>query len=139
MNKRSKAPQQPKLKANRKLTPKVEPKISVSLQYLTKGKDHNFDYFSAKDFRTKAQAFEQLLEFLRRLTAKTLLAISSLPKDVDCGFEQLPFQQMKFKPDGIKLGQDAKIHVFRFGNGGNYRLLGFFEYDVLQIIGFDFN
>lgn len=135
---------QPNLRASRDLKPIPESKISISLRYLTKNKQHNFEFFSVKNFRKKAQAFEQFLDFLRRLTAKTQLEISMLSKTDDCGFEQIPFQQMNFKPEGTALGQDAKIWVFRFGdngNGGDYRLLGFFEdkYSVLSIIGFDFD
>jgi len=143
LSKRGKVPQ-PNLRASRDLKPTPENKISISLRYLTKSKQHNFEFFSAKDFRKKAQAFEQFLEFLRRLTAKTQLEISALSKTNDCGFEQIPLQQMKFKPDGTNLGQDTKIWVFRFGDSGNsgdYRLLGFFEdkQSVLNIIGFDFD
>ena len=136
MSRRGKVPQSSGLKLNREVKLKVEQKISASFQYLTTNKQHNFEYFG-HDFRAKGQAFEYLLEFLRRLTAKTLLEVSSLRKTDDCGFEQLPHQQIKFKPVGITLEQDAKIHVFRFGS--DYRLLGFFERAVLNIIGFDFN
>lgn len=143
MSRRGKPPQI-NLRASRDLKPTPESKISISLRYLTKNKQHNFEFFSAKDFRQKAQAFEQFLDFLRRLTAKTQLEIISLSKTDDCGFEQILFQQINFKPDGTTLGQDAKIWVFRFGdngNGGDYRLLGFFEdkQPVLSIIGFDFD
>lgn len=142
MSRVAKSPQ-PKLKALRETSPAVVPKISVTLRYLTVNKSFNFEFFG-KNFRAKATAFEQLTEFLRRLTSKTLLQISMLSKTDDCGFETLPFAQIKISPNGVILGKDTKIHVFRFGNsgtGGDYRLLGFFETGqaILNIIGFDFN
>lgn len=142
LSKVAKSPQS-KLKARRETSPLLSPTISVTLRYLTTNKNFNFESFG-KNFRTKAIAFEQLTEFLRRLTAKTLLQISPLSKTDDCGFETLAFAQIKFKPDGITLGKDTKIHIFRFGSngtGGDYRLLGFFETGqaILNIIGFDFN
>jgi len=118
LSRHAKAPQ-PKLKASRDSKPIAEGKISVSFRYLSQNKQRNFEFFSQKDFRGKAVAFEQLLEFLQRLTAKTQLEISPLSKDDDCGFEQMPFAQMNCNPDGIALGKDTKICVFRFGSGGN--------------------
>ena len=143
MSKHGKAPQL-NLRASRDLKPTPENKISISLRHLTKNKQHNFEFFGAKDFRKKAQVFDQFFKFLQRLTAKTQLEISTLSKTDDCGFEQIPFQQIKFKPNGTTLGQDTKIWVFRFGDnvsGGDYRLLSFFEdkHPVLNIIGFDFD
>ncbi|MBQ3450855.1 MAG: hypothetical protein IJG32_01120 [Selenomonadaceae bacterium] len=70
-----------------------------------------------------------------------MLEISTLSKLDVCGFETIPFAQIKFSPDVVVLGKDAKIHVFRFGIGNNNRMLGFFEREqaILNIIGFDFN
>lgn len=140
MSKRAKIPQ-PVLKASRTAKPKVENKISVSFQFLTKNNRHNFNFFSKTNFRLKTSAFEQLFEFLQTLTSKTQLEIANLPKER--GFELIALSQLKFKP-ALTLGQDTKICVFRFGdnsNGGDYRLLGFFEHgqNVLEIIGFDFD
>lgn len=139
MSKVFKSPQ-PKLKARRETSPISTPKISVSLRYLTTNKNFNFDFFG-KNFRDKATAFEQFAEFLKQLTAKIMLEISTLSKLDVCGFETITFAQIKFNPDIIVLGKDTKIHVFRFGTGNNYRMLGFFEREqaVLNIIGFDFN
>ena len=111
-------PPKPKLKARRDTSPPLNPNISITLQYLTANKAFNFESFG-KSFRAKATAFEQLTEFLRRLTSKTPLQISTLNKTDDCGFETLTFAQIKFKPDGVTLGKDTKIHVFRFGSNGN--------------------
>ena len=133
-------PPQPKPKVRREIAPISTPKISVSLRYLTPNKNFNFDFFG-KNFRDKATAFEKSIEFLQHLTSKTMLEISTLSKFDVCGFETIPFAQIKFNPDVVILGKDAKIHVFRFGTGGNYRMLGFFEGEqaLLNIIGFDFN
>lgn len=143
MSKKGKPPQL-KLKINKNATPVTENKISISLQHLSKNKLRNFDFFSKKDLRTKTQALEQFLEFLQRLTSKTRLEISSLAKDNDCGFEEIPFAQINCKPDKITLGKDTKICIFRFGNNnanGNYRLMGVFNNKdpIFNIIGFDFD
>ena len=140
MSKQGRAPK-PNLKAGRDLKPKVESRISVSLQYLSNNKQRNFDFFPSKNFRVKTQVFEQFVEFLRRLTSKTQLDIGLLAKDDDCGYEQIPFQQINCQPAGVTLGKDTNICVFRFGDNGNYRMLGFFEskQPVLNIIGFDFD
>ena len=139
MSKKGKAPN-PQLNASRETKPKVESKISISLEHLTLNKNYNFDFFG-KNFRAKAQALENFIEFLILLTAKTPLEIISLPKEKNCGFEQIPFQQIKINPHGIELGQDTDITVFRFGAGNKYRLLGFFSIKepVLNVIGFDFD
>lgn len=139
MSKIVKSPQ-PKIKARREFLPISTPKISVSLRYLTTNKNFNFDFFG-KNFREKASAFEKCAEFLRQLTAKTMLEISTLSKLDVCGFETIPFAQIKFNPDAVVLGKDTKIHVFCFDTGNNYRMLGFLEREqaVLNIIGFDFN
>ena len=136
-------PPQQKIKARRETSPVFNPKISVTLQYLTTNKTFNFEFFG-KNIRNKITAFEQFTEFLKRLTSKTPLQISTLSKTDDCGFETMTFAQIKFNPRNVVLGNDTKIHVFRFGNngnGGDYRLLGFFETGqaILNIIGFDFN
>lgn len=142
MNKKGKKPET-NLRTNRDIKPKEKSKISISFQYLTTNKEFNFHFFN-KEFRAKAQVFEQLIEFLKRLTTKTLTDISKLRKEQDCDFEILEFKQINFTPDNYNLSKNAKIHDFRFGNnnnGGNYRLLGFFEYNqsILNVIGFDFN
>ena len=133
-------PPQQKIKAHREKSPIINPKISVTLQYLTANKTFNFEFFG-KNFREKVTAFEQFTEFLRRLTSKTPLQISMLSKTDDCGFETMTFAQIKFSPRNVVLGNDTKIHVFRFGIGDGYRLLGFFETGqaIFNIIGFDFN
>ena len=139
MSKKGKVPN-PNLKASREAKPKVESKISITLEHLTSNKNYNFDFFG-KNFRAKTQALEYFIEFLALLTAKTRLEIISLPKEEKCGLEQIPFQQIKIKPRNIELGQDTDVTVFRFGAGNKYRLLGFFSIKepVLNIIGFDFN
>ena len=138
MNKRGKAPQ-PNLKASRELSPIVEQKISITLAHLTTNKNFTFEFFD-KNFRSKSAALEQFVEFLQRLTAKKMSEVVTLSKFDECGFETLPFEQINFTPNGIALSRNAKIHVFRFGNG-KFRLLGFFERQqpVLNVIGFDFD
>ena len=143
LNKKAKSPKT-NLKISRNAAPITENTISVSLQFLSKNKLRNFDFFSKSDFRQKAHALDQFLDFIKRLTSKTRLEISSLSKNDDCGFEEIPFAQINCNPDRKTLAKDAKICVFRFGNngsGGDYRLLGIFDsgFPVLNIIGFDFN
>ena len=143
MSKKGKVPE-PKLKISKDATLEIENKISVSLQYLSKNKQRNFEFFSKKEWRKQAQALEQFMNFLQRLTSKTQLEISALSKDEDCGFEEIAFVQVDCPPNKILLGKDAKICVFRFGDnnsGGDYRLLGIFRNKaaVFEIIGFDFN
>lgn len=118
--------------------------ISVSFRYLSNNKRRNFDFFGDKRLREKNRAAEQFFSFLQRLTGKHRLEIMKLPKDVDCGFENLRFSTVNCTPCGCNLPVDKLISVFRFGdngNGGNYRLLGFFESNspVLYVIGFDFD
>lgn len=138
MSRQPKAPQL-NLCANKNITPTVEPNISVSLQYLSKNKQRNFEFF-AKNWRAKETALIQFVELLKRLTSKTRLQISSIPKENDCGFEKIPFEQINCTPDGFKFGKGDDIFVFRFCNR-EYRLLGFFEekVPVFNIIGFDFD
>ena len=133
------------IKAPREFKLQTENKISVSFQYLTNNNGYNLKFFG-KDLRAKANFFEQLLDFLTRLTSHTLLEISTENKitKINCGFEVLEFKQIEFTPSNYTLTKDAKIHDFRFGNsgnGGDYRLLGFFAHNqtILNIIGFDFN
>lgn len=107
---------------------------------MTTNKDFNFRFFN-KELRAEVQFFEQLIEFLKKLTAKTELDIIGLDKRKECGYETLEFEEINFKPANCTLSKDAKICVFRFGDGDKYRLLGFFEkkQTALNIIGFDFN
>lgn len=118
--------------------------ISVSFCYLSKNKARNFEFFGSKNVRQKTDAFEQLLSFLQRLTAKTRADIAEIAKDRDCGFEMLNNGIVNCAPNGYRFSENDKVTVFRFGdngNGGNYRLLGFFENNspVLYVIGFDFD
>lgn len=118
--------------------------ISVSFRYLSNNRRRNFEFFDSKRWREKAQALGQFFSFLQRLTNKHRLEIMRLPKDADCGFENLPFGTVNCTPNGYNTPTDKSISVFRFGdngNGGDYRLLGFFESNspVLYIIGFDFD
>ena len=74
----------------------------------------------------------------------TFLQQSSLAKDDDCGFEEIPFAQINCNPDKIILGKDTKICVLRFGKNnanGDYRLMGIFNNKdpIFNIIGFDFD
>lgn len=123
---------------NLKLEP--EEKVAVSFQYLTKNGEHNFDHFK-KNKSEGLQTATKLLEFLKRLTTKTMTEILGYSKKNDCGFETITAEQLKFNPDGYTLGNDAKVSIFRFGNGDHFRLLGFFDVasSVLNIIGFDFD
>ena len=118
--------------------------ITVSFCYLSKNKTRNFGFFGSKNIRQKADAFEQMLSFLQRLTLKTRADIAEIAKDRDCGFEMLDNEIVNCTPNGYQFSENDKVTVFRFGdngNGGNYRLLGFFENNspVLYIIGFDFD
>ena len=142
MNRRGKVLQS-NLKASRESKPKIESKISISLQYLSTNKQRNFDFF-AKNFRDKATSLDSFIKFVQRLTSKTQLEISALSKTDDCGFEQMPFAQINCNPHGVTLGKDTKICVFRFGerdDSDKYRVLGFFDnkQPILHIIGFDFD
>ena len=138
MSKQPKAPHT-NFRASEHITPTFEGNISVSLQYLSKNKQRNFEFFS-KNLRTRLKALEEFLDLLKRLTSKTRLEISSIPKESDCGFEEIPFEQINCSPDGIILDKGANIFIFRFCNG-KYRLLGFFteKAPVFNVIGFDFN
>ena len=123
---------------------KTEKTISISLCYLSKNKNRNFNFFSDKNLRQKEKVLTDFFDFVKRLTGKTRLEILSKNKSSDCGFENLNFQNIKFKPDGVELSKDTNISVFRFGDnnsGGNYRVLGFFSEDnpIFNIIGFDFD
>lgn len=141
--KRGKIPSSQIFAKNRQ-PPKIEKNISISLQYLSKNKQRNFEFFFDKNLRQKAQALNDFVNFAKRLTSKTRLDIASKRKFEDCGFENLRFQDVNCTPDGYELSKDANISVFRFGdnfNGGDYRILGFFSEDnpVFNIIGFDFD
>ena len=118
--------------------------ISVSFRYLSNNRSRNFEFFGDKRWREKTRALEQFFSFLQRLTGKHRLDVMKLSKDVDCGFENLPFSAVNCTPSGYNPSADKSISVFRFGdngNEGNYRLIGFFENNspVLYIIGFDFD
>ena len=121
-----------------------ERRIFVSFRHLSNNKRRNFDFFGDKRWREKARALEQLFSFLQRLTAKRRIELMALPKEVDCGFENLPYSRVNCTPTDCVLSAETLISVFRFGDngdGGNYRLLGCFEENtsVLNVIGFDFN
>lgn len=141
--KRGKIPSSQIFAKNRQ-PPKTEKNISISLQYLSKNKRRNFDFFSDKNLRQKLNALTDFFYFVKRLTGKTRLDILSKRKSEDCGFENLRFQDVNCTPDNFELSKDANISVFRFGdngNGGDYRILGFFSEDnpIFNIIGFDFD
>ena len=140
--------------SRKKPSPVIKPKagqnsteekcISVSFRFLSKNKARNFEFFGDKNRRQKSNALEQLFEFLQRLTSKTKLESSRLARDRDCGFECIKAENVNCTPHGYVLRADSSIFVFRFGdngNGGDYRLLGFFEEEtsVLYVIGFDFD
>ena len=55
--------------------------ITVSFCYLSKNKTRNFGFFGSKNIRQKADAFEQMLSFLQRLTLKTRADIAEIAKD----------------------------------------------------------
>ncbi len=139
-------PKKPKQKPV--ITTDVQPElpryISFSFRYLSKNKQRNFDFFSYKEWKQKGEALYQLFCFLQRLSDKTEKDIVSLSKHQDSGFEMLKFKDVNCLPNGRTLSKEDNIFVFRFGNngnGGDYRLLGFFEdkSSVLYVIGFDFD
>ena len=136
--------QAPQIQAKNRPLPKIESKISISLRHLSKNKQRNFDFFTDKNFRQKEKAFSQFIDFLKRLTDKTRLEISSKSKFEDCGFENIRYQYVNCIPDNCELSKDTNISVFRFGDNasnGDYRVLGFFNEgsQTFNIIGFDFD
>lgn len=134
----------PHIQAKYRQPIKTEKTISISLCYLSKNKKRNFEFFSDKNLRQKEKALTDFFDFVKRLTGKTRLEILSKNKSANCGFENLKFQDINCKPDGIFLSKDTNISIFRFGDntsGGDYRVLGFFseENPIFNIIGFDFD
>lgn len=113
--------------------------LSFNLANLTSNDDFNFSYFH-DDVRNECDAYRQLFLFLVFLSDKTFFDLMGLRKEQRGGFEQIPLNEIGFRPSGIELTDDVRITVFRFGSG-KYRLLGLFEKGnaVFNIIGFDFN
>ena len=142
MSKKIKSPKQDnKVDVNNVKEPQA---LSVTFRYLSKNKARNFEFFGHKDLRRKADALEQLIAFLQRLTSKTLLEVLKLPKDKDYGCESMKYSAVNCRPHLCTLEADDLIFVFRFGDngsGGDYRLLGFFEdrSAVFNVIGVDFD
>ena len=134
----------PQIQTKNRSLPKIENKISVSMCYLSKNKQRNFEFFVGKNLRQREKALSQFVDFVKELTSKTRLEISLKSKFEPCGFENLRYEDVNCVPNNYILSKDTNIAVFRFGdnkNGGDYRILGFFEEksSVFNIIGFDFD
>lgn len=108
---------------------------AFSFRYLTKTKEHNFDYF---EHEKSNEVFRTLLQRLKEISKESYTYWNNLGKHK--GIEMIDYWQCNINPCDLKLSPDDKIIVFRFYHQ-NYRILGIRleSCPTLHIIGFDFN
>lgn len=117
--------------------------IVISFKYSVKDKRYTIE--SKVQNRQKCnEDIEKLFERLKDISRTTWRELQNKPKEV--GYEMIPISRFNINMDSIKdelrLSEDSKIIVFRFGKGQKYRLLGVTCKDcssILYIIGYDWN
>lgn len=117
--------------------------IYFCFKYICGNKRYNFDQMDKEKGGAGNKSHKEFVKLLRNLSYSTWESLGRLGKDK--GFETIEISELNCditRNYKERLSPDTKLHIFRFGHGNCYRMIGYKSETciaVLHILAFDYD